>query len=299
VPDLAKIPSIDIDLLKGKHYPTNLVHLEFTRGCPYKCAFCSLSKFSKNNVRFFPIKNIMDTLHSYKELFDNFSFFITDPTFLLNKKRVQSFLNIVKKEKFSLPSWSFQTKVNLINAEILKELKVSNVKRITLGIEDINDQVLKNTGKDQNFNQISNAVKILKQLDYIIHSNFIIGLPAQTKEHVLADIKFTKNLDFFNFSFLKPFPGSNIYNTPSKYGLSILTKNWELYTIFEIVMQSKVFPLDQQNNIRDLAIRHYAQTYLNRGIFHFLERKEYEKLLELNFNEWYENWKNNHITYWS
>ncbi len=298
-PDLNKIPVPDLDLIKDKHYPSFLLQLEFSRGCPYQCAFCCLSPFSRRKVRYFPVKRILGTLEAYKERFGNFSFSISDPLFLLNEKKVREFIGEIENRKIVLKEWLFQTRVDTINKGILLDLKKKNAHSCALGIEDIHDSVLHATLKTQTFSQIESAIKILKKLDYKIEANFMIGLPSQTKKDMLENIAYSKKLDFFSFPCVLPFPGTQICNQPERFGLSILTKDWELYTGREIVMESLVFPIDQQREVRNVAYQHLARVQLEDESLYYFEREKYERLLELGFEDFNEEWKKEQATGWN
>lgn len=299
VPNLNEIPSFNLDLIKGKFYPSFLLQLEFGRGCPFHCCFCSLSPLAEWKIRFFPFKRIMNILQVYQEKFKNFSFYICDPTFLLNQKRVFSFIDEIKKQKMELRDWNFTTRIDTLNHSILKALRTVNAKMATIGIEDIHDSVLEAINKKQTFVQIEEGLKILKEEGFQIESNVIIGLPSQTKEHMLENIAYSKNIDFCGFPTLTPFPGSQIFNHPDKFGLTILTKNFELYTGREIVIESNVFPVDQQREILELMGRHNAQVQLQKESTYFFERKMFERILEIGFAAWNQEWKTEHVLLWN
>jgi anaerobic magnesium-protoporphyrin IX monomethyl ester cyclase len=299
VPDLNKIPPPDLSLIKGKYYPSHLLHIEFSRGCPYRCRFCSLSPLSNKQVRYFPIARILECLQSFETHFKSFHFFVTDPTFLLNYDHVRRFLKEIKANKISLPEWDFQTRVNLLNREILRELKEANAYEITLGIEDIHDSVLQKIGKNQTFNQIEDGLKIIKEIQLKSHSNFIMGLPSQTREQAIETITYASNLDRFNFSVIKPFPGTYLFNHPQEFGMTILTTNWEQYITYEIVMNSSVFPMDAQREVRELAVQHYARVHIERDLFDIYDLVEHKYLLKVGFDMWYEQWKKEHDSGWN
>jgi anaerobic magnesium-protoporphyrin IX monomethyl ester cyclase len=299
VPMLKTISAPNLDLIKHKHYPSYLCHVEFSRGCPYKCNFCSVNPFSNNQVRYFPISRIMECLSSYAEFFKDFHFFVTDPTFLLNHKQILRFVEELKAAKFQLPLWDFQTRVDLLSREILGVLKKINAYEITLGIEDIHDSVLQIIGKDQTISQVERAIKLIGELGLKSHSNFIIGLPTQTKDQALETITYASKLDRFNFSTIKPFPGTPLFTKPKAFGMAILTKNWEKYNSFEIVMDSHAFPIHNQEQVREHALRHYAQVHIERDLFDIYAYAEYKYLLNFGFDPWYARWKKEHWSGWN
>ena len=298
LPDLNQIPPPDLELIKGKYYPPT-VQLEFSRGCPFQCVFCCVSPFSNREVRYFPIKFILNTLMAYQEKFEKFSFALQDSNFLFHSKKVKNLFQEIKERKIELDNWLFQSSVTTINREILKYLRENNASRIFLGIEETHDSVLRCIGKQQTFNQIKKAIRILHELDFTIHANFMIGLPSQTREQMLENIVFSKKIDYGTFPCLVPFPGSAIFYNPKKFGLKILSNDWELYTLREIVMDSETFPINQQEGIRELAWRELAERELEKDSTFYFQRNEYERLLEVSFEVWNEEWKKAHKSGWN
>ncbi|MFX1295977.1 MAG: B12-binding domain-containing radical SAM protein [Promethearchaeota archaeon] len=299
LPNLSIIPPLDLELIKDKFYPSFLLQVEFSRGCPFQCAFCCISPFTERNVRYFPAERIVDTLEVYQERFKNFSFSLSDPTFLLNHKRVKDFLKEAKNRKIELKQWMFETRVDTVNREILKELKKYDAHTISLGIEDIHNSVLQMIGKQQTFKQIQRAMKIIKEVGLHVESNFILGLPSQTKEQMLDNIEYSKNVDYFGFPCLLPLPGSQIINHPDKYGISILSKDWELYNGREIVTESISFPYQQQREVQDKAYRFLAQFQLENDSIFYFERERHKDILEIGYHSWQEEWKEKQKSNWN
>jgi len=193
----------------------------------------------------------------------------------------------------------FETRVDSLKREILRDLRKINAWGMTIGIEDIHDQVLAAIGKTQTFDQIQKGLKVAKELDYRIISSFIIGLPSQTKEQMLENMKFSSNIDDFSFPCLAPYPGSPIFYSPEKYGLSILSRNYELYDGYELVTESKTFPLAAQKEVREIVNRHKATQYLKKDTTFFFDLKIYERVLEIGFEAWVKEWKKAHSSGWN
>ncbi len=298
IPKLNEIPLPDLSLVKDKFYPSFLLHLEYSRGCPFQCAFCAISPFSKRKVRYYPIKRVLDQLESYSEYFDNFSCTVSDATFLLHHKKVKMILDEVRNRKIELNEWTFQTRADTVNRAILKEIKKHHVSSFSLGIEDIHDSVLQTVGKAQKFSQTQRAIKIMKELDFRIIGTFVIGLPSQTKQHMLENIEFSNKLDFVTFACIVPFPGSLIFNSPEAFGLSIISTDWEQYDLRELVMDSITFPIEEQRKVRDLAWKQRAKIHLEKGLISYFEISEFNRLLEIGYEQWNREWKTKYASGW-
>jgi anaerobic magnesium-protoporphyrin IX monomethyl ester cyclase len=298
-PNLSEIPVPDFELIKDKHYPANMLLVEFSRGCPFRCAYCCLTPFFERRIDYFPIEHVIETIQIYENKFKHFSIFLTASNFLSNHDKVTNFLNLLKGTKITLNNWYFETRADSLNRPILQSLKDSGVNTLTLGIEDIHDTVLNAINKNMTFEQIDRGIKIIKELGLKVRSHFIIGLPTQTREDMLENINFSDKCDFYYFLCLVPYPGTPIFANPSRFGLQILPNDWEQYNEMELITDSVTFPLNEQKRIREFAWIRDAKLALEREMLSADQRRNYEELIELGFETWDKKWKLNHKTGWN
>jgi len=298
-PDLSKIPVPNFNLIKDKYYPANMLLIEFSRGCPFHCAYCCLTPLTERKTDYFPIEHVIETIQMYENKFRHFSFFITASNFLSNHNKVTSFLNQLKQAKIRLNNWYFETRADSLDRPILQNLKDSGVNTLTLGIEDIHNTVLKAINKNMTFEQIDRGIKLIKELGLKVRSHFIIGLPSQTREDMLENINFSDKCDFYYFLCLVPYPGTPIFKNPSQFGLRILSTNWELYNEMELITDSVAFPINEQSQIREFAWIRDAKLALKKEILSTDQRRNYEELIALGFDAWDNKWKSSHTTGWN
>lgn len=198
------------------------------RGCPNKCSFCSWpvtlmgrkyrSRSAANIANEF--EWITENLKKVKEIF------IEDDTFTINKKLVMALCNEIKSRKIDI-TWSCNTRANL-NYEIMKEMKDAGCRLIIVGYESGDDGILKNIDKGLTTNQMREFTKDAKRANLLVHGDFIIGLPRETKETAEKTLSFIKELkpNMLQMAIASPIPGTEFYDWARENGY-LLNDNLE------------------------------------------------------------------------
>lgn len=201
-----------------------------SRGCPYRCSFCSCRVFARNRWRLRSIENLIEEMHyvqneGFRELL------FTDDCFNANMKRTLKLCQLIKKEKIDL-AWHAVGRVDRSNVHLLRTMVKAGCKSLVYGIESANQRILdyynKLTTPDMGITAIKNSKKA--GLDYI-GAGFIIGAPIETKEEVINTIKFGLNLQKYGlttvqFQILFLSPGTDLYQEFIEKGFIDPEKDW-------------------------------------------------------------------------
>lgn len=201
--------------LRGKR---NL-HIMSSRGCPFSCAFCESHKtFGKTN-RFHSTSRIIEELIALRDNYGADAIQFYDESFTLNKERIYDLCSAIKKEKINLP-WSCFTRVNLIDIELLRVMKLAGCYQIFFGVESGVPRLLKLIDKKHTVEQIRKAFQITNKVKIQTTASFIFGLPTETREEAWQSVQFAKKIKptFVNFLLFCPFPGTDIYDLSVKSG---------------------------------------------------------------------------------
>ncbi|MDP2767175.1 MAG: radical SAM protein, partial [Candidatus Methanoperedens sp.] len=97
--------------------------------------------------------------------------------------------------------WSCETRVDLINEELLKAMKKAGCYMIAYGIESGNQMILNNLRKKITIEQIRSAIELTHKAGIQSVGYFMLGSPWETPETIRETIDFTKSLklDFAQF----------------------------------------------------------------------------------------------------
>jgi anaerobic magnesium-protoporphyrin IX monomethyl ester cyclase len=183
------------DFLGGVRPRKKFTSMITSRGCPYKCRFCtrfgnikgwSYRRRSPESI----IEEIQDINEKYR------SVMIVDDTFLADTKSVHKIMDKLIELEFNLEFYILGARVDIAELELYKKMKKAGVKYIAFGIESGNQDVLDFYKKNITLPQIKKAVRLARKMDFITQGFFIFGAPFETEEHIKNSIRLAISLPF-------------------------------------------------------------------------------------------------------
>jgi hopanoid biosynthesis associated radical SAM protein HpnJ len=194
------------------------VSLFSTRGCPAQCTFCLWPQtLSGHAWRERSTEDVAAELAKAKKLFPQVKeFFFEDDTFNILKSRT---IELCKKLKPLGLTWSCNSRVTT-DFETLKAMKEAGCRLLAVGFESGDPQILKNIKKGATIQCAHDFVKDCRDLGFVIHGDFILGLPGETEESIQNTIRFAKHLDCetIQVSVAHAFPGTEFFDFAQKSG---------------------------------------------------------------------------------
>jgi len=266
--DFKKLVIPRYDLLKLNRYRsstgTNIprLPLQATRGCPFNCKFCSVTKFWGPKIRTKPLENVEKELLQIKSLGTNRIFF-TDDNFIANINYTKKLLELLKKYDFS---WICQVSTNIYQHEDLIA-KMSNVgcSSIYIGIETFSEENLENINKD--FNRMADYEKLFKlfsKYNIRVTASMMIGLDGDTRESLRNMIQrlIRLRVSYAVFYTLMLLPGTRLREEFLKEN-RIIDNNWDHQNGTEVTFKPKSF---QSEELQDYYWELYRQFYSYQSI---------------------------------
>jgi len=234
ITNLDSLPFPDYDAIRlDKTYPhfggvffPRRIGIIASRGCPYKCTFCA-ENIVTNESRVRSPKNIVDEVEYLYTRYNIRRFEFYDHLFTVNRDRTIKICNEIIKRKLKI-KWIINSRVDNVDKELLKILKMAGCYYIIFGIESGNQNILRRIKKDTSIPQIKNAIKMTKKVGLKACGVFIIGLPYENDETIKQTINLAKELplDYAIFNIFRPFPGTKIFESVKKQkGIKILGNN--------------------------------------------------------------------------
>jgi len=217
--DAIPFPARDLLLNKDSYNSEDMGLLMTSRGCPYNCSYCATGIW-KRKVRYRSVDNIIKEIKFLIDAYGTKQFTFKDDSFTVNKKRVLELCDRLIKEKINI-NWDCNTRVNLINEDLLSKMKKAGCNSIKVGIETGSEKILKLMRKGITFEQCRKSANLFRKVGIHWTGYFMMGLPSETKEEVYQTLKFMKELkpDFASFSVYEPFPGTELFEIGIKKGL--------------------------------------------------------------------------------
>jgi len=193
------------------------------RGCPFKCAFCGQAAMWKRKVRFRNIDKVMEEIDMLMDDYDVDRIYFEDDTFVLSKKRVEEFCDKIYPRYKKGLDWHCLSRVDMADLKLYKKMKWAGCKQITYGIESFSNKTLKTINKLVTAEQNEKGIDIAKEAGLKVRAQMIVGVPGETWEDMKENEKYIKRskADSFGIHILMPLPGSDIWENPKKYNITL------------------------------------------------------------------------------
>jgi hopanoid biosynthesis associated radical SAM protein HpnJ len=187
-----------------------------SRGCPAMCTFCLWPQtHSGHRWRLRSTDDVAAEVRWAREAFPNVKeIFFDDDTFNYQKARTVELCRKLKPLNFT---WSCTSRVTT-DYETLKAMKEAGCRLLIVGYESGDPQILKNIKKGATLDMAQRFTADCKRLGLVIHGDYIVGLPGETRESVRRTIDFAKRLDTetIQVSIAHPYPGTEFYDYARK-----------------------------------------------------------------------------------
>ena len=196
-PDVTLTPLPRFDLIDMHDYWS--MCLQFSRGCPFDCEFCDITKlYGRVSRTKSPEQMVAEFDHLY-ELGWRGPLFLVDDNFIGNKREVSRLLPAIaewQKERAHPFSLSTEASVNLVRMDGLMDVMIeAGFDTVFLGIETPNPKALRKTKKPQNIdmrddNYLFTAVRRIQEKGMQVQGGFILGLDDDDDDAFDAQIDF-------------------------------------------------------------------------------------------------------------
>jgi anaerobic magnesium-protoporphyrin IX monomethyl ester cyclase len=218
--DMDSLPYPAYHLLPWKRYQPHPPHgmaspfaaTVTSRGCPYRCAFCSKPVFG-TKFRAYSPERVIEEIKYLQKKFGVREIAFYDDSFTLDKKRAHAVAEKIIENKIKI-AWTCETRVNLVDKELLKHMKQSGCYAVAYGIESASPEIIKTLQKDITKEQVEEAVRDSREAGLQVIGYFMLGSPGETPENIQQTIEFARQLkvDFAQFAVTTPFPGTELYD---------------------------------------------------------------------------------------
>ena len=200
-PDVTQTPVPRFDLIDMKNY--NSMGVQFSRGCPFDCEFCDITKLYGRVPRTKTPDQMVNEFELLYRLGWRGQVFLVDDNFIGNKRDAMNLLPVLAdwqrahRYPFTLTT---EASVNLARMDELMDAMIeAGFDTVFLGIETPNPKALLKTKKPQNIskreeNYLFNAVRKIQQKGMQVQGGFILGLDDDDESVFDAQIEFIQKV---------------------------------------------------------------------------------------------------------
>ncbi|MEW5762054.1 MAG: radical SAM protein [Bacillota bacterium] len=254
------------DLLKKGAYLTTAT-VQVTRGCPYNCSFCSVTRFFGGTIRQRPIREVIEEVRSLKERLVVF----VDDNIMGNPGYARKLFAALKELG---KRWVSQASLpQLQDEELVKLAAESGCRGLFIGFESLSATELSKLRKLHNDTKnYINTVKRLHRYGIGVIGAFILGLDGDDRSVFdrIKEFAFKARIDLLQASILTPLPGTRLFAELEKEG-RIIDRDWSKYNGNNVVFRPlKITPEQLQEGFQRLLSQAYSIPGILRrlGIFH-------------------------------
>ncbi|MBN2120402.1 MAG: cobalamin-dependent protein [Candidatus Omnitrophica bacterium] len=229
---------------KLNRYYSGSMGIITSRGCPYKCTFCTVATNNKNTYRLRNISSIIKEIeHWYRQGYRQFS--INDDTFAIDRKRIIDLCDSIKGMSFKGLEINCGNglRVDAIDKETLVKMRQTGFKHVVFGVESANDDILRVMKKQITFRKVQEAIEDGLDAGLEIKLFFSIGHINETPGHAEYSLQFAKTYPVVDalFHFLVPFPDTELFDYVLKNNYFL--RRPEVYLNDSRVWANKMFPI--------------------------------------------------------
>lgn len=263
---LDKIPVLNRSYLNQKYFrktrsfATGDFEVDYkiptSRGCPYRCKFCSPSAMWGNKVRFHSLDRIAEEIkigiNKYNATYIKFM----DDLFAVSKERLRGLYAKLKEEELlGKVKLGGAVRANLVDDELCILLKKIGIVSTATGYESGNEGILRYLkGGSVTVKDNYRAILLFEKYKIPNFGSFIFGSPNETLEQMKYTLKLIKfaykhKMEFIYIYLLKPFPGTEIWEIAKKRNIVSNDMDWETLTLFVDNLSDVHKPIMMSSNI--------------------------------------------------
>ncbi len=181
-PDINSTPVPKWDLLDIKRYYT--MNVQYSRGCPFNCEFCSISTLNGRKVRTKNVEQFITELESLRLHGWKGSVFVVDDNFIGNSKKLKREILPAMIEWSRENNYPFnfgaEASIDLSDdPELMGMMVEAGFDSVFVGIETPNEGSLSECDKKQNLKRdMIKSVKTLQRNGLMVTAGFIVGFDS-------------------------------------------------------------------------------------------------------------------------
>ena len=212
VQDLDSLPFPAREKLQHVKYKKG-AHIFSSRGCPFKCVFCSRPALS-DKMRFRDPMKILDEMEEIYKQGETF-FMFADDTLTLKKDHIIGICQEILKRGMKI-TWTAITRADMLDEDIVKLMKKAGCLEVTLGVESgserIRNEIIK---KNLSTEAIVKAAKLCNKNRVNVNAFLMLGFPTETREDIEKTMQFykTARYNIVGVHISLPLPGAALFET--------------------------------------------------------------------------------------
>jgi anaerobic magnesium-protoporphyrin IX monomethyl ester cyclase len=257
-----------------------------TRGCPYRCAFCSAPKINGKAIRKHSVEYLVRWVTDLYERKGIRWINIIDDNFTFHPDYAAEFCEKIIELK--LRDLGFSTcngiRMSRGNPQLWRLMKQAGWQFAIIAPESGSDRVLKLMKKDAQLDQLPKVIGDIKQTGLLVKGFFMLGYPGETEQDLAQtrEIILKNDFDFVYFNNFQPLPGTEIFEELSRKGeipdvvnifnysdgaRSYTPRQLKNFNFSKFVLTMYASLIVRNPRILGYLMRHYSMSFLMKKLF--------------------------------
>jgi anaerobic magnesium-protoporphyrin IX monomethyl ester cyclase len=214
--DLNTLPAPAFHLLPMERYHYEVLGSSFTllegsRGCASDCRFCLLQMYGLG-VRRKKVERLIAEIELAISRFGVKTAYFMDLEFTVLRNQVLDLCKYLISKRYDF-RWTCQTRFDLVDSHLLRQMKEAGCSLIHLGVEAGTNALLEKVNKQITTEQILEGMREIKKAKIDTACFFMLGFPGSDNDEIRETIRFAKRLNptYALFHLAIPYPGTRLY----------------------------------------------------------------------------------------
>jgi O-antigen biosynthesis protein len=156
-----------------------------SRGCPFRCAFCSVGAVWGKQYTCFSAARIVSDIEHLIEHYGAKGVYFREDNFTLDRKRVVEFCKLLMDRHIDI-RWACESRVDSLDNELLELMHKAGARGFYFGIESGSQRILDELHKGISVDQIRTCFRLCNEIGFNTAASVIVGLPQETDEDIAA-----------------------------------------------------------------------------------------------------------------
>ncbi|MCZ7584394.1 MAG: B12-binding domain-containing radical SAM protein [Deltaproteobacteria bacterium] len=183
-----------------------------SRGCPYRCVFCSVENLTGRKVRYRNVGLVVEEMERAVRETPARHFVFVDDFLTLRRERILDLSERLADKNLPI-TWEGDTRADRVDGELLRAMARAGCTRVNFGIESAEDRVLKTLKKKLDLSMVVESMRLAKEAGMDTRGTAMIGNPGDTRETIRKTVSFLRKLPYLDQPYLsiaQPYPGTEL-----------------------------------------------------------------------------------------
>lgn len=218
--DTLPLPDRKSVIFPDRFSPVAMGSLMHSRGCPWRCGFCSSRRFWHERVRFRSAENVIDEIQRVHQDYGIRIFTFWDDAFTIDRRLTERLCNAIIDSGIKI-AWRTATRLDLLDDSMLRLMRKAGCVQMDIGIETGSPRMSELICKDIDLSSAPETIDRANRHGIACGVFLMAGFPDETREDLLETYDFMKRIKPAEIvlNILDPMPGSEQFERVIELGL--------------------------------------------------------------------------------